>query len=168
VYTRDRTRKTGVERKNMNWRLGTFALAALLVAPGAPAADFPYDIVVCSHSRRIPLEANGDIVSFGTEGWGIVASTANKEWEAATTRCVGYIRVIGGKVVGKGNCKWAFASGDTAVGEWEYPAAGEPSFTWLAGTGKLKGISGGGDVPRDVHRQGGRPGHGAGLPARLG
>ena len=74
----------------------------------------------------------------------IVSSSTTKEWESATTHCAGYIRVIAGKQVGKGVCKWIQATGDTATGEWEYPPAGEPSWRWLAGTGKLKGIAGGG------------------------
>jgi hypothetical protein len=57
---------------------------------------------------------------------------------------VGYVRNVNGKPVGKGVCRWLHATGDTAVGEWEMPASGSNTFTWLAGTGKLKGIQGGG------------------------
>ena len=80
----------------------------------------------------------------GTEGWGIVARSTTKDWESATTRCIGYLRIVGGKQVGKGMCRWVQASGDTAVGEWEMTPGGENIWTWIAGTGKLAGIRGGG------------------------
>lgn len=122
--------------------IAIFATAAF--APVCWATDFSYNFVACTHSKRIPLEASPEFTAFGLESWGIVANSTNKEWENATTRCVGYLRVMGGKPVGKGVCKWIHANGDTASGEFEMPAAGEPSFTWLVGTGKLKGITGGG------------------------
>lgn len=120
------------------------AAALLLLAPAAPAAEAAYDFVVCTHGRGIPLEANADIVAYAVENWGVVASSTSREWENASSHCLGYLRVLGGKRVGRGVCKWMQAGGDTAVGEFDFPATGEPSFTWLAGTGKLKGISGGG------------------------
>jgi hypothetical protein len=66
------------------------------------------------------------------------------ERDGATTHCVGCIRIAEGRPVGKGVCKWVHPTGDTAAGEWEVPASGENSFTWLAGAGTLTGIQGGG------------------------
>jgi hypothetical protein len=124
-------------------RLGVgFAIAAATLAAGA--AEVGYDFNVCTTGRRTALEANADIVAFGVENWGVVASSTTPLFEKASTHCVGYLRIVAGKPVGKGACKWALAGGDTGVGEWEYPANGSPTWTWLAGTGKLKGISGGG------------------------
>ena len=124
-----------------------FSTAVLVLSAFAPvswAADASYDFLACGHSKSVPLESSAEFTASGAESWGIVASSTTKEWESATTRCVGYSRVMAGKFVGKGVCKWIFASGDTALGEWEVPATGEASFTWLVGTGKLKGITGGG------------------------
>ncbi len=120
------------------------ALTLAMAAPLGSATESAYDFIVCGHTRYVPLEANAEIVAFGVENWGIVSSSTTKFWENASTHCVGYIRVVAGKVVGKGTNKWFEAGGDTGVGEWEYPSTGEPAWTWLAGTGKLKGISGGG------------------------
>jgi hypothetical protein len=124
--------------------LGTLGTALLLgtAASGGLAAESKYDFTVCTTSKRVPLEANADLVAFGVENWGVVASSTTPMFEQATTHCVGYLRVMGGKVVGKGTCKWALVGGDTGVGEWEYTPAGEPTWTWLTGTGKLKGIAG--------------------------
>ena len=121
------------------------AAAALVAAGlGAQAAEAPYDFVACTSSKRTMVEANNEVVAFGVELWGVVASSTTKFWENASTHCVGYLRIVGGKPVGKGVCKWTEAGGDTATGEFEYPVAGAPTWTWLAGTGKLKGIAGGG------------------------
>lgn len=119
------------------------ALSALTALP-APCAEMAYDLVACGHSRHTVVEAGADIVALGVDNWSVVTSSTTKEWEGATTHCVGYVRVVADKPVGKGVCKWFQAGGDTAVGEFEYPPAGEPVFTWLAGAGKFNGIKGGG------------------------
>lgn len=147
----------------MQARLRKAMLLILASAAGAAsAAEFSYDFTVCTTSRRTPIEANADAVVFGAESWGVVASSTTKAWENASTHCTGYLRVMGGKVVGKGTCKWLEAGGDSAVGEWEYPPQGEPSWTWLAGTGKLRGISGGGSFKELFNAKGADPavGHG--------
>ena len=121
-----------------------WAAAALLAAgPAALAADVPYDFVACIHSRQTTLERSADFATYGLETWGTVATSRTKEWEGASTRCVGYVREMGGAPYGKGTCKWFMPAGDTAVGEFEFDHAGA-KFTWLAGTGKLKGIQGSG------------------------
>jgi len=120
------------------------ALAAVLSAAPALAEEVSYNFVACTHGSTKLLESGPDLVAFGSESWGIVANSSTPAWENATTHCVGYLRIAGGKPVGKGVCKWVHPSGDTAVGEWEMPATGPNAFTWLTGTGKLKGIQGGG------------------------
>jgi hypothetical protein len=121
------------------------ALVLLLAAPWPTlAAEVGYDFTVCTSGRQVPLVANADIVAFGIENWGVVASSTTPMFEKASTHCVGHLRIVAGQPVGKGLCKWALAGGDTGVGEWEYPAGGEPRWTWLAGTGKLEGVRGGG------------------------
>ena len=117
---------------------------ALMLAQSLSAAEHSYEFVACTHSQRTMIEANADIVAFGFELWGVVASSSTKFWENASTHCAGYIRVSQGRPVGKGTCKWLTASGDSATGEFEYPANGEPGWTWLSGTGALKGIQGAG------------------------
>jgi len=136
------------------------ALAAALSLPSAWSADFSYDFVACTHGTQRMLESGPDMVAFGSESWGIVASSTTKDWEDATTRCVGYRRIAGGKPVGKGVCRWVQASGDTAIGEWEMPATGESTWTWLGGTGKLSGIRGGGTFQTVTRAKAAEPGTG--------
>lgn len=123
-------------------QLAALALAAL--APVAWTAEASYDFVACTHSKRTMLEATPEFVVFGSESWGIVASSTTKEWERATTHCIGVVRVMAGKPSAKGICKWLDAAGNTASGEFDMAATGENKFTWLTGTGKLKGITGSG------------------------
>jgi hypothetical protein len=119
-------------------------MALIAIAGSAIAAEAAYDFVACTHGKRTPIEVNGEYAAFSIESWGVVASSTTKEWENASTHCVGYLRVITGNPLGKGVCKWVQNTGDTAIGEFEFSATAEPRWTWLSGAGKLKGISGGG------------------------
>jgi hypothetical protein len=120
------------------------ALATLVFfAHGAFAGEAAYDFIACTHGKRTMLESNSEFTAYATEGWGVVASSTTKDWENASTHCTGYVRVVAGKPVGKGVCKWTEAGGDSGIGEYEFSTAGA-TWTWLSGTGKLKGISGGG------------------------
>ena len=125
----------------MAMRITLIAAAIGLAAGSTCAREVDYDFVVCTHGRNTMLEASQDLVAMGSESWGIVASSTTKEMENATQHCVGYLRVVGGKAVGKGLCKWFLTSGDTAIGEWDMPESGQNSFRWLAGTGGMKGIT---------------------------
>lgn len=142
----------------LQFRKLVLGMSLSLSALAALAADAAYDFVACTHSRQMVLEANSDVVAFGMEVFGVVASSTTKEWENASTRCVGYLRLMGGKPVGKGVCKWTQVTGDTGVGEFEYPPSGEPTWTWLSGTGKLKGISGGGTFRQVISAKPAEPG----------
>lgn len=120
------------------------AIGFALFAQGVPAEDFTYEFIACTHLKQTMLEANSDIVAFGLESWGSVASSTTPTWENASTHCVGYVHILAGKRAGKGVCKWTLVTGDTGVGEFEFSSAGEPTWNWLSGTGKLKGITGSG------------------------
>lgn len=122
------------------------AAAMILALCSAPAwtAEFAYDFVVCSHGTQKLLDSGPELTALGVEDWGITASSTTKEWESATTRRVGHVLIAGERTTGKGICRWVQASGGTAVGEWEMAADGQNSWKWLAGTGKLAGIRGGG------------------------
>lgn len=116
----------------------------LMGAAPASTAEIPYEFTVCTHGKPLMLESSADLTGYGVEAWGVVSASASKEWENASTHCVGYMRWMEGKQVGKGLCRWIQASGDSAVGEFEFTPAGERRWTWLTGTGRLKGINGGG------------------------
>ena len=120
------------------------SLALAGFAPSLWAAETPYDFVKCATGKITPLEISADLRAAGMENWGITASSTTKDFENATTHCVGFSRVVEGKPAGRGLCKWMDSAGNTAFGEYEVLAPGEGTFVWVTGTGKFKGIKGGG------------------------
>lgn len=131
----------------MRTRTALLAAAAVMsLVPLARAAEYPYDFVVCTTGKHSPvLQADASIYATGIENWGVVASSTTPTFEKASTHCTGFIRVMNNQVVGKGVCKWTDTAGDSAIVEFEYPdGGGEPRSKWLTGTGKFKGIGGGG------------------------
>ena len=123
--------------------LGCVALALMTAVPAAWAAEVSYDFVACTSGRSNLLFGSAEFVATGDESFGVVASSTTKEWAGATTHCVGSMRLIAGNPAGSGFCKWVQMTGDTAVGQYWF-GDGKQTWTWLHGTGKLAGISGGG------------------------
>lgn len=78
--------------------------AMILALCSAPAwtAEFAYDFVVCSHGTQKLLDSGPELTALGFEDWGITASSTTKEWESATTRCVGHVLIAGERTTGKG------------------------------------------------------------------
>ena len=67
-----------------------------------------------------------------------------KPLQNATVHCVVYGRVMQGKQTGMGSCHWTDAAGDTFIGE-SVDAPDKPGvWTFLSGTGKYNGVTGGG------------------------
>lgn len=123
---------------------GFLLVAVAALAPRAFGAETAYDFVACGNSKITMLEARADLTAFGVELLGIVATSTTKEMENMTQHCLGTMRVVDGKQTGKGMCKWTDPAGNTFVGEWEMNATGEGTWVFLSGTGKFKGIKGGG------------------------
>ena len=119
-------------------------LVSAVPAQAVRAAELTYDFVACGTQRFTLLEGRPEVTAVGSEQWAIVARSATKDWENATQHCVGTWRVVDGREAARGICKWSDTSGNTAVGEFEQTAPGEGTWAWLSGTGKFKGIQGGG------------------------
>jgi len=128
----------------MNRTLGFLVIALFALVPTLWAAETPYDFVACFSYKVTPVETTADITAVGLEGWGIVASSTTKEWENATAHGVYVNWSMGGKAGGKSLLKWLTAAGDTIVGQADVTGTGEGTWAFLSGTGKLKGIQGGG------------------------
>jgi hypothetical protein len=119
-------------------------VAAAGLAPQARGAETTYDFVACTSSKVTMLEARAELTAFGVESLGIVASSTSKEFEGMTQHCLGTMKIVEGKQLGKGMCKWTDPAGNTFVGEWEMTGGGEGTWLFLSGTGKFKGIKGSG------------------------
>lgn len=131
----------------MNHRVCGLVLPLLLIVPASIwAAEAEYDFVHCGNAKLTPIESSADITVLGLETWGIVSSTASttKAFEKMTHHCVGYVHVAGGKRTMKGVCKYIDTDGDVLTGEFETLPEKEGVWTFLAGTGKFKGIKGAG------------------------
>jgi hypothetical protein len=122
------------------------AVALAMGAGTAFAADVEYGGTWCGHSAAKALIAGPELTILSTETWAIETPGTSKPevLENAAVHCVGYIRILQGKSTSTSACHFTNAAGDTLTGE----AVSEPDkpgrWTFLGGTGKWKGIQGGG------------------------
>jgi hypothetical protein len=131
--------------KTATWLRALAVTVAGLIAPAAWGADIAFDYVHCGNEKYTQLDTpTSSVRAVGVEGWKIVASSTTKDFENATLHCLGYWRDVEGKVASRGVCKGTDPAGNTWIGEWELTAPGEGTFVFLNGTGKFKGIGGGG------------------------
>ena len=122
-----------------------FALGVLGGTGTVGAAETEYSGTWCGSAKRIVLESNPDVTVAMFDNVGIQTPNSTfKPWENATVHCMGYSRSMQGKLTQKGACRWTDATGDTFTGEYEQVPDKPPVWTFLAGTGKWKGIKGGG------------------------
>ena len=133
----------GLKSRTVGAALATLTLAGF--APGAQATETEYGGTFCMTSKPTVLESNADVTTLIYEGWGIQTPNSTfKPWENATMRCVGYMRIMGGKPTAKGSCRWVDSAGDSFTGEYEDTPDMPGKWIFLAGTGKWKGITGSG------------------------
>ncbi len=119
---------------------------ASALAISAFAGEIEYGGTFCSHSKTTMLQANPDVTAFNLESWGIqTPDSAFKPWANATNHCAGNMVVVQGKSAARGECLWTDADGDTFIGTF-VDEPGKPGGVWtfLGGTGKWKGVTGGG------------------------
>lgn len=147
-FTLTETTPTLRKGKNMSYSNHLFAVTAAvsLAASGTLwAAETEYSGTWCGSGKRTVLESNPDVTVAVTDQFGIQTPNSTfKPFENSTTHCMGYARSMQGKLTQKGACRWTDASGDTFTGEFETIPDKLPVWTFLAGTGKWKGIKGGG------------------------
>jgi hypothetical protein len=124
-----------------------YAGAIVLVGTNATvqAAETEYRLTGCAHATSITLESAPNLTVFSNEIWSIVVPPASPQaFENITAHCVGYNRIMQGKVTDMGSCRWTDPAGDTFIGEYVDAPDKPGAWTFLSGTGKWKGISGGG------------------------
>jgi len=140
------------------------AVALALGAGTAFATEVQYSGTWCGHSAAKVLVAGPELTVLSTESWGIETPGASKPevLENSAVHCVGYVRILNGESRGTGACLYTNAAGDTTTGEAvsgpDKPGTWTGTWTFLGGTGKWKGIRGGGTY-KVVSR--GKPAQGA-------
>ncbi len=118
---------------------------SLYTAPAVAQQSFAS--IDCRSGTVSMLAKSEDITLYTLDHKGISRSQhESKLFDNWTQRCVGAIAVIGGKTTGNGWCKQIDpANGDITVIGWTSEKPGFGTWRFVYGTGKWKGISGGGD-----------------------
>src|SRR4030043_1682717 len=131
-------------------RVSTVIAFCLFMFIPIAQAEQPYDITSC-HSGTIKiLFADKEMTIRSGEGWGIIMSNhENKIFDNCTFHVMTVIQTMGDKITETGFVKMMDPDGDIVVGETTRVGTESISkFTY--GTGKYKGITGGGKSHRIV------------------
>lgn len=107
-------------------------------------AETPYDITLCGSGTITMLSKSKELSIYSAEVKGISRSNhENKVFDNCSIHHIRFVRVEAGKRSGIGYTKLMDPDGDIVVLEWS--AIGREYTTkFLQGTGKWKGITGGG------------------------
>ncbi len=121
------------------------ALVASVLATSALAGETDYGGTFCGHWKSMMVQASPEVSAFNTEFWGVQTPDSGfKLWANATNHCMENDIIIQGKMSAHGECLWTDADGDTFIGTY-VDEPGKPGvWTFLGGTGKWKGVTGGG------------------------
>lgn len=115
----------------------------ILFIPFAQAQQ-SFDVMCCFSGVITTVSASQELTVFGVEVSGIFQSNhQNKTLDNMTLHCVGIFRVVDGKSSGTSYCKGMDPDGDIVVQE-HIRVGQEVTWNFLQGTGKWKGIKGGG------------------------
>jgi hypothetical protein len=113
-------------------------------------AEQPYDITSCHSGTIKMLYSSKEMTILSGEGWGIITSNhENKAFDNCTFHVMTLIQVMGEKTTETGYYKMMDPDGDLVIAE--VTRIGTESISrFLHGTGKYKGITGGGRSQRIV------------------
>ena len=118
--------------------------SALAVTAQAGETDYT-GLVGCGHIAVAMLTSTPEVTAYTSDFWAIVPpDNPVKALQNATLHCKSFSHVVQGKTTSLGACVWTDASGDTFIGETVEAPDKEPVWRFLLGTGKWKGVTGGG------------------------
>jgi len=113
-------------------------------------AEQPYDITSCHSGTIKMLYSSKEMTILSGEGWGIITSNhENKAFDNCTFHVMTLIQVMGEKITETGYYKLMDPDGDLVMAETTRIGT-ESISRFLHGTGKYKGITGGGKSQRIV------------------
>jgi hypothetical protein len=114
----------------------------------ANAEEKPINIVSCRSGTTIMLTADKELVVYGYEVKGIDQDlNADKIFKNYTHMCVGSTRILAGETLTKGYCKYMAPDEDFFIVSYDGLMGKEPlPWEYIYGTGKWKGVTGGGTV----------------------
>jgi len=121
--------------------VGIFALA--LFIPKVQAQQ-PMDMMSCGDATITTIVSTQELTIMGIEGKGInLDNLASKAFDNMTYHTVGVLKIDSGKLAGTFYSKYMDPSGDFVVVEISQVGM-ERDWKYLYGTGKWKGVTGGG------------------------
>jgi hypothetical protein len=131
-------------------RVSTVIAFCLFMFIPIAQAEQPYDITSCHSGKIKALFADKEMTIWSGEGWGIIMSNhENKVFDNCTFHVMTVIQVMGDRTTETGFLKTMDPDGDIVVAQTS--RVGTESITkFLHGTGKYKGITGGGKSHRIV------------------
>ena len=131
--------------KTRNTMAALALCGATALATSAFAGETEYGGTFCSHSKTTMLQANPDVTAFNVEsGYSDTPDSTFKPWANATNHSTGNVIVVQGKAAAHGECLWTDPDGDTFVGTFVDEPGKPGAWTFVGGTGKWKGVTGGG------------------------
>ncbi|MGB5423215.1 MAG: hypothetical protein WBN03_13725, partial [Desulfobacterales bacterium] len=127
------------------WWITSAAMAlGLFLLITAAQAEQPYDITTCGSATNTVLFSSEDLTIISFESKGIsISNHENKAFDNNTFQCAGVIQIASGKPSCDMFCIFLDPDGDVTLGESTLDGA-EGTWKFIYGTGKWKGISGGG------------------------
>jgi len=118
-------------------------LGLITFIPEAPGQQ-PMDMISCGDAKATAIVSGQELTIMGIEARGInIDNLASKAFDNMTYHTVGVFKVEGGKMTGTMYSKYLDPSGDFLVVEISQVGM-ERDWKYLYGTGKWKGITGGG------------------------
>jgi hypothetical protein len=138
-----------ISKKRWMTEAVAFVFSLLLITPIAQAEQ-PYDFTSCHSGTIKVLYTSKEITVLSGEGWGIIMSNhENKIFDNCTFHVMTVIQTMGDKITETGFLKIMDPDGDIVVGEITWVGT-ESISKFIYGTGKYKGITGGGKSQRIV------------------
>lgn len=127
-----------------SWIAVTIVILGLAMFIPVAQAQQPMDMMSCGDATVTTIVAGQELTIMGFEGKGInLDNLASKAFDNMTYHSVGVFKVEGGKLTGTFYSKYMDPSGDFLVVEISQVGM-ERDWKYLYGTGKWKGVTGGG------------------------
>jgi polyferredoxin len=124
--------------------LGIIGIFTFILFIVSAQAEQPIDCLLCANMTMTTVVESGDLIIMGYETKGIVLdNTESKFWASDTVHGVGLLKIDKGKVTGSFINKHMDPNGDFYVLEGSTVGT-EYDWKFIYGTGKFKGITGGG------------------------
>lgn len=137
-----------IRRKIRQWRMivwGSMGILSVIMGISIAEAQQPVDFTDYFYATVTYLTTSQELTIFHSEVKGIVRDNLEtKKFDNLTSYCLRSGRVVAGKTSGNTYSKFMDSDGDFFVTETIADGVSEATWRFIQGTGKWKGITGGG------------------------